>query len=311
MEYGLDDRDIARMKALTEPECDAISRSEESEELAAWVKTLDPELLRNVFGRWVRHGARYVYPWHKVPEMELYYCALGPLSSRDGRLPVATTMAARVALLPKHPPELRFPRQWRVSMAFDLGTVDAWAGVAMAWSKTYPQAFELETRKATGLGDDEMFDRMADMIDEVEALDGIELTTLRGDLAGIRKGTEKTWDGRIRRRWPRLANTGIQSAPKRRKEPRIRQHWLDMMMRRYRFIAGGPLDFEGRNLRYKKDKPADIHKHRKVRIGGKEEMPGDHAHDACLYAVDPIPPNCKELDVQLYTRPQYFQHEIH
>lgn len=310
LEYGLSDDDVARLQGLSEAECDAIARSEESAALLKWVDTLDPELLRNLFGRWTDAGARHVYPWHKIPETELYWCALGPLSSRGGLLPVAATLAARVALLPQLPSGMR-ARRWEVSLACDLGTVDAWAGVALAWSRTYPRVLELDSRKAVGLDDDEMFEAMAEMISDLAALPGVQLTSILGDLSGMRQGTQRAWNRRLRRRFPRLAKIGISAARKREKLPRIRQHWLDMMQRRLAILAGSELDTEGRHLRYKPQrpgKPPEVDKQREVHLpGGHVEKPGDHACDAMLYAFDVIPIlECREPDVQRERLPDYF-----
>lgn len=313
LEYGLSDEDISRLQALTELECDAISTSTDTGALAKWVETLDPELLRNLFGRWVRFGARYVYPWHKIPPSELYYCATGPLAARRTGRPGTKAMADRVALLPQHPPEARRVRAWEVSLAFDLGTVDAWAGVALAWSRTCSQVYELDTRKAVGLGDDEMFDAMADMIADVDRLAGVRITSIVGDLAGMRKGTQISWDRRLRRRFPRLADIGIRSAPKRAKAPRIRQHWLDMMQRRLMIVAGGELDKEGRHLQYKADKPAEVNKQREVRgASGESIVYGDHALDAMLYGFDPIPIlDCIEPNWAAEAVPHYFRQDMY
>lgn len=297
--YGLSDADVERFLGLTEAECDAISSSQESQALKLWVdgdkgksqEGLDPQLLRNVFGRWVRYGANYVYKFHRVSPTNLYYCAMSPLWSEGGLLPVvptgqptAATLQARLALLPQYPiPGGSF--NWQAVIGCDIGTnPDPWAATARLWSEEHPTVYELETRKAHGLDDDQMYELLIELADDVLAL-GLPIRRIVADLSGMRKGTQLLWDSKVKRRYPRLRDIGVWAAPKLEKLPRIKIANLDILHGRHRYVSGGVLDIEARNLRYRRDKPAEVDKHREVHVpGAGRQVPGDHALDASLDA---------------------------
>ena len=329
--YGLSDDDLARLSALSEAECNAISTNTESDALRLWVdgdkakgtEGLDPELLRNVFGRWVRYGARYVYHFHRVAPSKLYYCAMSETWDESGTLPVVSVharptttqrraaMAARLALLPAYP-IAGGAYEWHATIASDVGTSpDPWTAIVKVWSAEHSIAYELESRKEHDMDDDAMYQAIVDLCDDVMAI-GLPIYRVVADLSGMRKGTQILWDKRIKDRYPRLREIGVRAAAKREKSPRIKVHNIDIKAGRYRYIAGGLLDREARNLRYKPDKPAEIDKQREVRmLDGKREVPGDHLLDADLYAADVIPIlRSVEPDVKAAKRLDLYQRRI-
>ncbi len=300
-EYGLSSDDIDRIRKLSETECDAISLKREAQSMTKWVDSIHPELLRNLFGRWVTYGARLVFPFHRLPPDMLYYCAASERDTHKGQFAVATTMPQRIALLPAYPHEGEY--DWRVSLAGDLGMVDAWAGCAKIWNPEHTIIYELETRKETGLDDDQMWGALCDFLSDLQKQllpsgGRLPISSFVGDFSGGRVATQAAWNARMKKRFPALARTlartsttggqrglAVRAAKKWEKGPRIKQHNLGMHRGYFRYIAGGILDVEGRHLRYKPDKSNEIDKHREVRLaGGKKAMPGNDGSDAGFYA---------------------------
>lgn len=303
-DYSLSDDDLARMYALTEPECDAISRGQESAELRRWVEGdntpqhpgLDRAILIHIFGRQVRDAGRYVYAWYRVQPEQLYWCGV---AARDD-VRVLATLEERISALVTDPdlqhPNPRESMDWRVVLGVDIGYwPDPWAWTAWMWSPWHDVAYEIGSGKEHKLGDAEMLDLTVEIVNRVVGA-GIPVDRVVADLTGMRAGTRIDWDRAISARFPRVRQldgaTGRVRVVAPKKGPtltRIRVFNLDLAAGRYRVIAGGDLDIEGRHLRFRTDKPGEIDKQREIRLAnGAVVVPGDHCLDTALYAQQEI-----------------------
>lgn len=308
--YGLSDADIERIEALDLAEREAIATSTEELELTEWVRQLDPDLLRECFGRWVVGGAERVYLFHRV-EPEVLYWAAG--SERDIPrgcvIPVLSTIAERVASLPRNQRRVgeriyEIDHDWRAIMGLDIGVIDPSAWVIWAWAPSHPVAYELWSEKQPGLDDDEIWARTVALCDELRRTGRVQVQAVYGDFSGPRKGSRGVLDRRLQARLP---NTIQVLEPQKNgstwnKDVRIHTFNLDLKAGRIRVIAGGELDIEGQHLRYKAgdpDKPTRrvIDENRQVVLAdGRIVRPRDDCLDAglygaqgvyCLFAADP------------------------
>lgn len=303
-DYGLTDDDMARLRGLSEAECDAIGVGTESEELRKWVDGgdgfpgLDPAFLGNIFGRQSLRSAAFVYSWHRIEPVQLYWVAQDERSNHRGLLAVHATLEERADYLLSHPdPGMRHPTDgrdlgWRVVIGVDIGYYpDPWAITAWAWSPLHESALELHSEVEHRLPDSEMYRRTIDVIDRAKST-GLPVSRVVGDLCGPRVGTQVDWDYKIARRFPRLADGKPLHlvAPAKGPKPARRRIWdADLMAGRVRVVAGSALDIEGSNLRYRKDRPDKVHKEREITLpDGRVFAPGNHCLDTALYSQDEI-----------------------
>lgn len=306
--YGLSRADIARMRSLTRDERVAIARGTESEEMAPWVGALDPDLLREVLGRWVVGLEEYLFAWHKAPA-DFYYCAVGPYWERasDGEpacmwetdAPVAKTIAERVALLPDAGPEWgRRPADWFAVIGLDIGSVAPSAIGAIAYANDVPAAYCLYSETRTGMADGELLDWITWLIRELQTA-GVSVTVVVADINGMRQGTGKEWDRSLRQRLP--AAIPIVEAYKVDEDSQMLAINLDIAEGRLRLVCGDALDICGRHLRWEIYDPASP-KPARPDLGREVTLPDDttcypsnHATDMLRYAAMRVPLLMREV----------------
>jgi len=305
-DYALQDSDLARLHGLSETECDAVMAGDESDELRLWIDGdgtpenpgLDSELLKNLFGRSVRNAAAHVYVWHRVPPLQLYWAATGTAHDRDNALPVAATLEDRLALLTSHPDEsLRHPDparslEWQIVVSVDIGyRPDPWAITVWAWSWLHPAALELYSDARHEMGDAEMLREMVSVTDRLFGA-GWQVDVIVADLTGMRTGTRVDWDRAVRARFPTAAGGDALRVVAPKKGPKLARRRIaniDLWDGRIRVLAGSTLDVEGRNLRFKADRPGEVDKQREIPLpGGRSLIPGNHCLDTMLYGGDEI-----------------------
>lgn len=300
--YGLRAADIGRMRKLTRDERAAIARGTESEELAEWVQGLDPDLLREVFGRWVVGIEEYLFAWHKAPE-DFYYCAVGPFwrDAREGEpacmwetdAPIATTIAERVALLPDAGPEWsRRSANWFAVIGLDIGSVAPSAIGAIAYANDVPTAYCLYSETRKGMADGELLDWIMWLIRELQGA-GVSVTVVVADINGMRQGTGMEWDRSLRQRLP--AAIPIMEAYKVDENSQMMAINLDIVEGRLKLVCGDALDICGRHLRWEPHDPASP-KPARPDLGREVTLPDDttcypsnHATDMLRYAAMRVP----------------------
>lgn len=291
--YGLGLPDFRKLRALNPTQLRSIAEGTEKDsapELAVLVAGLDPDLLREFFGRWVTTGVGLVLPWRRRPPEHWYWCAeRKPNEDEPVVNRLLPTLESRVVSLP-----LRWSGgewikpQWRVSLGMDFGySPDPCAWVAVVWAPDYPAALVLHSEKENKLDDNQAFERLVAIIKRIEAT-GLHVATVRADLTGIRQGTYKAWDKDLKLRALQACPQLLQPS-KHVPLQRIRAMRIDMLAGRFFAVQGDALDLEGRNLRWKDPSAATKtqavdDKRKAIDDDGREFVPGDHAIDALLYA---------------------------
>lgn len=192
----------------------------------------DPDLLRELKGRWVKEGARYVYAFHSVPEHEIVYA--------PQRLDVDGFPDLRAAMQDL-PGVIDEQRPYFLALGADLGTRAAFAFCIWAWSLRDPIAYELASWKRPGLD----YDEMANFLKAVRGQVGISLIT--ADAGGGGKPAVMGWS----KEWASRYGLPIIEAHKQNKRIAQNQYNNDVRKRLLRFRVDSPLLVEGRLHRWK------------------------------------------------------------
>jgi hypothetical protein len=284
--YKLTAEDVSLLRGLGESSLMTIAMSGDvAPEIQDVLDRCDAALLREFFGRWVASSSDYVFDWHLLGQENHYWCRQDDMWGSDA--PLITSISDRVAALPRLPTGAAM--QWRASIGQDIGWHDASATVVWVWSPTCPHAYELWSEAHVERTDTQVFERLAEIVDEVCAA-GVHVDRVYGDLSGDRVGTQKDWDRRLR---ARLRRTGAPLVVAPKKAGADEQRYalnLDLQAGLLRIVAGSPLDVEGRHLRYRptdeEHAPSQIWKRREVVLpDGRHTRPGDHCLDAARYAM--------------------------
>lgn len=298
-EYALSDDDIEKLCALTQEEREQIANGEERGELAEWVKTLDVDLLREVFGRWVFGGKSYVYRWYEA--QQLYWAQVSkPIYQPDkdkllSDLVLADTLFERIAQLPKRQVFNDWkPRTWYAVVSADPGTEHGPSGsafVVLVYSEGYEYALELWSEVQDDFHLSETLQHAAKLV-EILQDNGVQVTTVVGDFTSTGV-SPRQWSEEFGARLP--SNVMLQMPKKAHKREQTAILNLDLMSGKLKLIAGDALDAEGRNLRYKPFKPEKggdpvIDKWRQVTLPNSQtKRLGDHCLDALRYAAPFVP----------------------
>jgi hypothetical protein len=294
--FGLVAGDLELMAGFTRAECVAIGVGADDQlrpAIVEWLERVKPALLREYFGRWVVASEEYVYDWYARDD--LYFCRHTSLWLGTEALPMASTMAARVALLPMVDTARGWKRrEWRAVIGKDIGTYpDPAAWTVWAYSYDHPRAYEIWSEKQWHLGDSEMFARTKQIIEDAGDL-GVRVTGVVADVKGMREGTRIDWDRQLKLRLP----DGVRRPRHNVGAQRILAFNLDLGAGVLAVAAGSPLDIEGRHLRYRLNQAGnpEIWVKRPVSLPdgtvldgtGDNQPPGDHCLDASLYALDDL-----------------------
>jgi hypothetical protein len=299
--YGLTSKDIDRLRGLDENTLEWIAMGcpkdqHDGAELRTWVQALDPALRRQYLGQWVVGGAEYVFEWHRAPN-PLYWCRTSDCQWNERaelQLPVADTLAARIAMLPERSLHGRdVPHTWTAVLGVDIGwNPSSTSIVVLVWTSGLDLCYALWSEVAFKQPDDVTLARLEFLVGELRAA-GIRVWEIKADLA-MRQGTGATWDRGLQRRF-QADRAWISPFNKVDKPQQIRAVNLDLLNGKYRLVAGDALDVEGRHLRWKPfdaetPKPPTIDKWRSVtRPNGRTERPGDHCLDALRGAAQEVP----------------------
>lgn len=300
--YGLRTPDVERMRALSRDERVAIAENNEDDDLREWVAGLDPDLLREVFGRWVVGVEELLFAWPKAGA-DFYFAACGPYYKDDPHAspvclwetsaPVAPTIADRVRLLPRAGTQgNERPASWFAVIGLDIGFVAPSAWVVLVYANDVPAAYCVWSETATGLLDSESIARTIEIVHELGAA-GITTQCVVADINGMRQGTGAEWDRTLRQRLP--STVPIMEAYKVDEDSQMMALNLDIVDGRLRIVCGDALDICGRHLRWKPHDPASPQPARPD-LGREVTLPDDttcypsnHATDALRYAAMRVP----------------------
>ena len=269
--WALDADEIAKIAALTESELDAIMLSPVLPDALAWVEDLDPDLLRELFGRWVADSGRLVYNWRKVD-----YWLDAPIADDLGD--VAGTVRAALDLLR----ERVGPADWRAVVSHDGGyDPDPAAWVVTVWAPGQLHAYELWSITQHRVPTDEQLEVLAAICAALRAC-GISSVVAVADLDAAGHGTREQWVQALQVR----LQIALQPAYKPQRREQITALNLALCDREIRVVRGGCLDTEGRHLRWHPTKRGVEHKERVVRLAnGRQYAPGDHCLDGLRYSL--------------------------
>lgn len=295
--FGLTDADLALMRTFSRETCRAIALGHDDQlpgPVHEWLQRVKPTLLRDYFGRWVISSEEYVYDWYARDD--LYFCRHTDLWLGTEHLPLATTMAERVALLPMLDTGRGWRRRdWRAVIGKDIGTYpDPAAWTVWAYSMDHPRAYEVWSEKIWHLSDSEMFARTKQIITEASDLQ-LRVTGVVADVKGMREGTRLDWDRQLKLRLP----DGVRRPRHNVSPQRIMAMNMDLGAGVLAVAAGSPLDIEGRHLRYRINQAGktEVWVKRPVALpdgtvldgeDGDHQPPGDHCLDTSLYALDEL-----------------------
>lgn len=295
--FGLTSADVELMRTFSREECVALSRGSDDAlrpALRDWLERVKPALLREYFGRWVVASEEYVFDWYARDD--LYFCRHTDMWLGTAHLPMATTMAERVALLPMLDTGRGWRRRdWRAVIGKDIGTYpDPAAWTVWAYSMDHPRAYEVWSEKIWHLSDSEMFARSKQIIAEASDL-GLRVTGMVADVKGMREGTRLDWDRQLKLRLP----DGVRRPRHNVSPQRIMAMNMDLGAGVLGIAAGSPLDIEGRHLRYRINQAGktEVWVKRPVALpdgtvldgeDGDHQPPGDHCLDTSLYALDEL-----------------------
>lgn len=295
-DYGLSDEDIDKIRGLTRDQRIAMANCESlGDELDEWAKDLDPDLLREMFGRWIYGGKTYVYRWHKPKAHCMYWARVAdPIYAppEDSDLMVlANTLAGRIAQLPRRQVfDQMVPRAWDAVVSSDPGTENGPSGSAfdvLVYSDNYDHVLVLWSEIQETFHITEVLDHTANIVTILQQ-HGIRVCNVVGDFASL-GGTAQQWTEEFAGRLP--SNVRFELPSKANKREQIAIVNMDIMSGRILFIAGDELDAEGRNLRYKPFRPEqggrpDIDKWRMVTLPNQQQRRlADHNLDALRYGA--------------------------
>jgi hypothetical protein len=260
----------------------------------------DPDVQRELFGKWVKSDARYVYPVHAVPDHVLLYAPqrLRPNTFRPEH-PAWLDIDAALADLPFNRRAGR-SYQWMFAIGVDFGFhPDPFALVAWAFTQERSDVFEVFSWKAKMVNADDQGEYMKMLWDALP-----NVVSFVGDVDGQKANTDV---------WVNRMNLPIERANKLGKNMLEELLAGDIRQGRVRFrgvregkhITGSPLLTEMRHLVYLPTKPGktrDVDKYRKV--AGVA-----HADDLCdaarysfadlthhLHRAPPAPENLSEIE---------------
>lgn len=230
----------------------------------------DPDVQRELFGKWVKTGARFVYPVHGVPDHVLLFA---PQRTRENTFraghPAWYDHAAALADLPWNR-KLGRPYQWMFSIGADFGYhPDPFALVLWAFTHEHPDVFEMFSWKQTEVNTDDQAAYMKMLLDAVP-----EVVSFVGDVDGKQDDVD-VWVNRM----------GLPIEPARKHGKAMLEELLagDIRKHRVHLRSGSPLHTEMRHLVYLPTvpgKPRVVDKRRKV----AGVVHGDHCCDAGRYA---------------------------
>jgi hypothetical protein len=287
--YSLVPDDLDRLRTLSEDQRLQIARNAYTDKaLQEWADRLDPDLLRQFFGRWIAAAEEYVYDWHDLADD--FYFAKAADSPYPGDLPIVDSIASRVDLLPKAQNGDRWVmRKWYSVIGLDWGWSAPSAWVVLCWTEGIDVAYALYSAAVTKLHDEAVRDRTVALINELRAA-GLVVQGVVADVNGFREGTRAQWDYDFSMRFD-LGNIPVMRAAKADKDLQIKTCSMDNRAGRMAVVKGGPLDIEGQNLRIlPNSNPPKIHKDRIVVLpNGHVVAPGDHCLDALRYARAHVP----------------------
>jgi hypothetical protein len=257
--YQISDDDVARLALCSEPEIEAIRHGSEDSETGKWVATLSASFLREIMGRWVGDYGSLVYHW--VPE--IYWIDHEP------------EMEQVVELLPA------VSGKWKAAIGHDVG----WSKGSMAWTVTlcadhHSTAYTVFSYVAKRMPEHEEFAFTEHLIDRIRTA-GIDVLGVVADMTGMLSATHASWDRTLRAR----INIPVILPNKAATLQRLKSVNLDLARGHLKVAAGGPLDVEGRHLRWHPAKAGVIDVGRSVTIGNKPMLPGDHCLDSLRYAL--------------------------
>lgn len=238
----------------------------------------DPDVQRELFGKWVKSDARYVYPVHAVPSHALIYAPqrLRPNAMRPGDPPWLDLDAA-LADLPFNR-RVRRHYQWLFAVGADFGYwPDPFALVVWAFTQELPDVYELFSWKQTKVNTDDQGAYMKALWDALP-----NVVSFVGDVDG-KKDDVDVWVNRM--------NLPIEPAKKLGKNMLEEMLAGDIRKGAVHFrgelvgnrIVGSPLLTEMQHLVYLPGKPGktrEVDKHRKV----AGVVHGDHCADAGRYS---------------------------
>jgi hypothetical protein len=230
----------------------------------------DPDVLRELFGRWVKGDARFVYPVHAVAGHVLIYAPQRLLLNtfRPGD-PQWLDIDTALADLPINR-RARRAYQWMFAVGADFGYhPDPFALVVWAFTQELPDVYEVFSWKQTKVNTDDQGAYMKMLWDALP-----NVVSFVGDVDG-KKDDVEVWVNRM--------NLPIEPAKKQGKNMLEELLAGDIRKGRVHLREGSPLLTEMKHLVYLPAKPGktrEVDKHRKV--NGIEH--GDHCCDAGRYS---------------------------
>lgn len=281
--YNLDARDYERLLTLTEDDLDAVMLDAELPDHLSGIDDLDPDMLREIFGRWVSDAGKLVYNWHKAAA---HYWRTGPLADLadiDGS--VAAAVDALRSAQGQH--------TWRVVGAYDFGcSPDPAAWLLTAWAPEQQVSYEIWSAKAHQMDDDDQLDVLVRLLEACRRM-GVIPHAAVADLDMHSATTTDRWDRSLRYR----LQLNLRRANKAHRLEQIRALNLALGSGSYRVIRGSELDHEGRHLRWHRNKRGVEDKHRPVRLpSGRQDVPGDHLLDDARYSLPFLPARAPTAD---------------
>jgi hypothetical protein len=287
--YNLDARDYERLLTLAEDSLDTAMLDAALPEDLAWIDDLDPDLLREIFGRWVGDAGKLVYNWHKAARHYWREGPLADLADLDG------SIAAAVDALRSAHGQL----DWKAVGSYDYGCFpDPAAWVISAWAPGHSAAYELWSNKVHHMDDDDQLDVLVRLLEACRRV-GVLPSAAVADLDLHSATTTDRWDRSLRYR----LKINLRRAQKPHRLEQIRALNLCLGLGSYRVIKGSDLDMEGRHLRWHRRKRGVEDKQRPIRLpSGRTEALGDHCLDCTRYSLPFLPsqrvPTAEEIAAQ-------------
>ncbi len=236
----------------------------------------DPDVQRELYGRWVKADSRNVYPVHAVPEHVLLFA---PPRLRDNpfvgthprfdKHPPWYDHEAALQDLPRDRRRRGKPYQWLFSIGADFGfRPDPFALTVTAFCPELTDVYEMFSWKCTEVETDDQAAYMKLLWDAIP-----QIVSFVGDAAGQKANFAQ---------WSRRMNLPIDEADKQGKN--VLEEFLanDIRRGRYHLRRDSELHTEMRHLVYLPGKPGktrEVHKHRKV----NGIVHGDHCCDCSRY----------------------------
>lgn len=302
-DFGINDEQMEVLEELSNEDYTCIARSEIAEmpERLAWlIRTLNPDCLREFFGRWVAEESEYVFTSiRQVPEATLYWNtyaeSIGKQARGEGRpsdfFSEIESWSKRAEELPSvktHQGERK--KKWSAVIGGDFGFFPdpfaLWCGVL---SPEHHSLLEFSACKATRMTEPEQFSALSSWAKALRDL-GISVSAIVLDAGGAEgMPVVKGWLDRLR---DSLSNPHllVEAAAKANSWTQRFQINSEIRGGRIQLLRRSPTVVEGLYLKRippnpekNKLKPSTA-KHRRVEVDGASFVPGDHCLDAMRYA---------------------------